>query len=102
MLQVTSGAQNAKHARATYPLDYTGVLDGVEVDERRRRYNQRGRLLDGERQLPQNPQAFGEQLSMALQALQTSSGPEGAATVATPAVQVRSCDIASRNVEAHL
>lgn len=69
-------------------MEYTGVVQGVEIDDRQRRLHGRDRLAEGERHAPQNPQAFGEQLSLALHALQTSSSPESATVIVRPTVEV--------------
>ena len=80
-VQVTSSLSAARHQKSSYPLDYTGVVEGVEIQERRSRYHAREGAEEAARQPTQNPQAFGEQLSQALHALQTSS-PESAAVAA--------------------
>lgn len=87
-VQVTSGVPDSKHSKAAYPLEYTGVVGGIEMDERRRRHSHRHREAAGDRHLALNPQAFGEQLSQALRALQTSSSPEHANDLVPLAIQV--------------
>ena len=87
-VQVTSGVPDSKHSNAAYPLEYTGVVGGVEMDERRRRHNHRHREAGTDRHLALNPQAFGEQLSQALRALQASNSPEHANDPVTLAIQV--------------
>ncbi len=66
---------DSKHSKTAYPLEYTRVVGGVEMDERRRRHSHRHREFAADRHLALNPQAFGEQLSQALRALQASNSP---------------------------
>ena len=79
---------DSKNSKTAYPLEYTGVMHGVEVDERHRRHSHRHREGHAERRAALNPQAFGEQLSQALQALQASSSPEQATNLVPLAIQV--------------
>lgn len=66
------------------PVDYTGVVDGLEVPEWRRRI---GLVRDAQCAV-QNPRAFGEELSQALQVLQASAQSEEAAVQNAPAIGV--------------
>ena len=54
------------------PLDVTGVVNGVETDERRHRHRPRAHTTARERSQPRDSTAFGEQLSQALRELQAS------------------------------
>jgi len=66
-------SSSQKSSRNPVPLDVTGVVNGVETDERRHRHRPRALTTALERSQPRDSTAFGEQLSQALRELQASS-----------------------------